>query len=74
MKASAEHIARLERALLIVARVVERDAAALPVFDRLDRELAASRLVASAARTGDPVSHARALLKARQASGAGIAA
>lgn len=66
--ATAAHITRLERALLIVARVVERDSAALPVFSRIDQELESARMVATAARTKDPIAHARALLKARQAT------
>lgn len=70
MIATAAHISRLERALVIIARVVERDIAALPIFARLDRELTSARMVATAARAGDPVAHARALLKAHEASGA----
>lgn len=70
MMVTAAHISRLERALTIAARVVARDTAALPIFARLDRELTSAQMVATAARTGDPVAHARALLKAHQASGA----
>lgn len=71
---TAAHIARLERAVMIAARVVEREPTALPIFARLDRELSSARLVATAARTKDPIAHARALLKAHEASGTGIAA
>ena len=46
-------LARLERALMIAARAVEHDPAALPIFERIDRELeAASRAAALAKLDG----------------------
>lgn len=68
MSRTTEHIARLERALVILARVVERDEAALPVFARIDRELDAARMLADAERKGNPIERARALVMARMAA------
>lgn len=65
---NAAHVARLERCLLIVARVVERDPAALPHFERVDNELRAAKAQVDARRMADPVARARALAMARKAS------
>lgn len=41
-------VARLERALLIAARAVDYDPGALPIFERIDRELEAARVLVQA--------------------------
>lgn len=61
-------IARVERAMLIAARLVEHRPLALLLFERLDEEH--KKLVAErdARRNSDPIERARALLKARKAA------
>ncbi|WP_374633017.1 hypothetical protein [Paracoccus sp. (in: a-proteobacteria)] len=58
---------RLERAHLIAARAVAANSAALPVFERLDAELAVARADIEARRLADPIARARALAQARKA-------
>ncbi|UFM64200.1 hypothetical protein LOS78_01635 [Paracoccus sp. MA] len=65
---SPAFIADLERAHLILARVVEQDIAALPIFERLDAELLAARADLAARRMDDPIARARALAQARKAN------
>ncbi len=60
-------LARLERAHLIAARVVAQDAAALPIFERLDAELAAAKAEIAARKMDDPIARARALAQAKNA-------
>lgn len=62
---SPAFVARLERALMIAARAVDHDAQALPIFERIDRELEAARLMVAAREMDSPVERARALLKGR---------
>jgi hypothetical protein len=50
-------IERVERALAVCARLVVRDAAIAPIFERLERELAAMR------QTQDTVGRAKRLLE-----------
>ncbi|MDK8871612.1 hypothetical protein [Paracoccus sp. SSJ] len=71
---NAKFAARLERAHLIAARVVVQDAAALPIFERLDAELQAARAALTARKLNNPVAYARALVHARKASNRGGAA
>lgn len=61
-------IARLERALLIAAWAVDHDPAALPVFERIDRELKAAQLLMQARTMECPVERARALLRGKAAA------
>ncbi|SEN87960.1 hypothetical protein SAMN04489859_102059 [Paracoccus alcaliphilus] len=61
------NISRIERALLITARVVAHNAAALPIFERLDTELQAARAELAARHTDDPLARARALAQLRRA-------
>lgn len=61
-------LARIERAHLIVARIVAIDPAALPIFERLDAELMAARAEQEARRMDDPIARARALAQARKAN------
>lgn len=62
---AAVTIERLERALALAAYVVVLDGPiAAPLFDRLERELAAARAA------GDTVSRARALLDSYKTTGA----
>ncbi|MFT4013017.1 MAG: hypothetical protein QM682_06370 [Paracoccus sp. (in: a-proteobacteria)] len=61
-------LAWIERAHLIVARVVEIDPSALPIFERLDAELAAAQAVDAARHLDDPIALARALAQARKAN------
>lgn len=61
------YLAQLERAHLKAARIVAIDPRALPVFERIDRELEATRLAVSASRADDPIAAARAMLKAQRA-------
>lgn len=63
---SPAFIADLERAHLILARVVEQDISALPIFERLDAELLAARAEMAARRMDDPIARARALAQARK--------
>ncbi|KGJ01723.1 hypothetical protein SAMN04487972_1191 [Paracoccus halophilus] len=65
---TAQQIARLERAHLIAARIVALDPAALPVFERLDAEMAAAKAEVEARRLNDPIARARALAQLRKAS------
>ncbi|SIQ39134.1 hypothetical protein SAMN05421641_10768 [Paracoccus thiocyanatus] len=65
---SPAFMADLERAHLILARVVEQDIAALPIFERLDAELLAARAEMAARRMDDPRARARALAQARKAN------
>lgn len=65
---SPAFIADLEQAHLILARVVELDIAALPIFERLDAELMAARAEQEARRMDDPIARARALAQARKAN------
>ncbi|GEM_PF-4237689 len=67
-RVSTAFLARLERAHLTAARVVALDAAALPIFERLDAEVAAARAEVAARRMDDPIARARALAQARKAS------
>lgn len=55
-------VARLERALITAARAVDHDPAALPIFERIDRELEAARTLMMARKEPSPVERARALL------------
>ena len=64
---SPAFLADLEQAHLIVARVVQQDIAALPVFERLDTELLAARAEQAAWRLDDPIARARALAQAKKA-------
>lgn len=68
MSRTTEHIARLERALVIAARVVQKDEAALPVFARIDCELQAAKMIATAECRGNPIAIARAKVQARMAA------
>lgn len=61
-------LARIERARLIVARVVAIDPAGLPIFERLDAEYSAAQAEVAARRIDDPIAKARALAQARKAS------
>lgn len=65
---NATMLARIERAHLIAARLVAQDAAALPIFERLDAELLSAQAEIAARRMDDPVARARALAQARKAS------
>lgn len=67
LRISPAMLAQIERNHLIVARVVAIDPAALPIFERLDAELAAARAEVAARRMGDPIARARALAQARKA-------
>lgn len=58
-------VARLERALMTVARAVDYDPEALPIFERIDRELKAARIMLNARLLDSPVERARALLRGR---------
>lgn len=60
-------LARIERAHLIAARIVAINPAALPIFERVDAELAAAYAEVEARRLDDPIACARALAKARKA-------
>lgn len=61
-------LARIERAHLIAARIVAIDAAALPIFERMEAELAAANAEVEARRLDDPIARARALAQARKAN------
>ena len=63
----AAPLARLERALLTLARVVERDLTALPIFERVDAEYRAALGRQEAMKAPDPIAHARALAMTRRA-------
>ena len=56
----------LERALGIMAEVVARDLAALPIFERIDREWRAARETVALRDRDDPVEKARALVRLRK--------
>lgn len=60
-------LARLERTLLILARVVERDMTALPIFERIDAEYRAALARQEAMKAPDPIARARALAMTRKA-------
>lgn len=60
-------IARMERALVMAARLVAQDVAILPIFERLDAELSAVKADVAAHRMNDPIARARALAQARKA-------
>lgn len=60
---SPAFIARLESGLMIAARAVEHDIAALPIFERVDAELQAARAHIEVRAMDCPVERARALLK-----------
>ncbi len=55
-----------ERALGIMAEVVARDLAALPIFERIDREWRAARETVALRDRDDPVEKARALVRLRK--------
>ncbi|MBW7056450.1 hypothetical protein KY389_07035 [Paracoccus bogoriensis] len=59
-------VARLERAL-------DHDPAALPIFERIERELEAARALMMARKAPSPVERARALLRANADTLAGRA-
>lgn len=59
-------LARIERAHAKAAEIVVIDPRALPIFERLDRELAAAKVALDAQRAADPVERARALLAAER--------
>lgn len=63
---SPNYIADLERYRLKAARVVMVDQRALPIFERLDREVEAAKQMQAASLTQDPVARARALLEAER--------
>lgn len=63
-------IEQLERALHIMAEVVARDIRALPIFERIDRELAAAQSTVALRGEDDPVAKARALARLRKEAGA----
>lgn len=65
---NAAQVARLERALMIAAMAVDHDAEALPIFERIDRELEAARAVVAARAGQSPIERARALMKGRASS------
>ncbi|MFJ1291657.1 hypothetical protein ACEPPZ_06135 [Paracoccus yeei] len=65
---NATMLACIERAHLIAARLVAQDAAALPIFERLDAELLSAQAEIAARRMDDPVARARALAQARKAN------
>lgn len=56
----------LERALGIMAEVVARDLAALPIFERIDREWRAARETVALRDRDDPIEKARALVRLRK--------
>ena len=66
-RTSPAFLGQIKRAHLIVARIVAIDPAALPIFERLEAELAAANADAEARRLDDPIARARALAKARKA-------
>lgn len=68
MSVNPNHIERLERYRLKVARIVMIDQRALPVFERLDREVEAAKSMRAASLTQDPITRARALVEAGRAS------
>lgn len=59
----------LERALETAAQIVERDPAALPIFERIDRELTAVRAELKLREINDPVTRARELSRLRKEAG-----
>lgn len=59
-------VQRLERALLSAARAVDHDPEALPIFERIDRELKAARMIEAARKIDSPVERARAMLEGRR--------
>lgn len=73
---TAAHIAspslldQLERALVTMAEVVARDIAALPIFERIDRELTAASASVALRSKNDPIEKARALARLRKEAGA----
>ena len=66
-RVNAAWLARLERALLIAARAVAHNPAAIPIFERVDAEITAARAEIEARRINDPIAKARALAMARKA-------
>lgn len=62
-------VGELERALETAALIVERDAAALPIFERIDRELTAVRAELRLREINDPVTRARELSRLRKEAG-----
>lgn len=59
---------QIEAALMDAARVVERDARALPIFERLDAELLKVEALQGLRDIDDPITKARELVRIRKQS------
>lgn len=68
--ASPSLLDQLEQALVTMAEVVGWDPRALPIFERIDRELAAVQTTVALRGEDDPVAKARALARLRKEAGA----
>lgn len=60
---SSRMLTRLRAALEVVAKLVDKDEVYLPIFDRLEREIAIEQAMLV---EDDPVARARAMLRARR--------
>lgn len=63
---SETHIDRLGRAVLKLARIIEQDARALPIFERLDAEFTAAQAMLKVSKVADPIAKARAMAKLKR--------
>jgi hypothetical protein len=61
-------VSQIEDALLSAARLVERDARALPIFERLDAELRKTEALIGLRSIDDPISKAREMARIRKQS------